>query len=266
MGEPTAVRSPARRDKMRYAPRVSALGKLSKLRLIWQQEGPKGAARKVAGELKLRAYHPDRQLVLLRVDLSLPAHRVRPKDADPSFRVLPYGPSELPRLRALLERTEPARLPTLEARLAQGAQGFVAEDAGEAIGYVFFVLGSDDPTEVVHADLHWLPLRPTKGEVYTFDYWLAEAARGRGNLFARSVQQAQHEMGYSASYGYVEATNTSALWLYRTIGWKEVGRVLEHRILGKLSVIDDRVYLVRAFDRLLLGRWPLSVEAGRPSA
>ena len=237
---------------------MSTLGKLSKLKHVWREQGPRGTALKVAEELKLRAYQPNRQLVLLRVELEPPAHRLRPRDADPAFRVLPFGPAELPRLRSLLERTEPARLPTLEARLSQGARGFVAEDGGEAIGYVFFVPGSADETEIVHADLHWLPMRPKAGEVYTFDYWLADSARGRGNLFARSVQEAQHALGYSASLGYVEATNTSALWLYRTIGWKEIGRVVETRVLRKLSLFDDRLYLIRAFDRRLLLRWPLS--------
>lgn len=241
---------------------VSALGKLGKLRRVWQEEGPRGTAKKIGGELKLRAYEPNRILVLLRVDLNVAGHRLRDKDRDPRFRVVPFSAAELPRLRSLLEQTEPARLPTLEARLAQGAQGFVAEEDGRALGYVFYVRGSDDETEVVHADLHWLPMRPKRSEVYTFDYWLSNEARGRGNLFARSVQDAQHQLGFTASYGYVEATNTSALWLYRTIGWKEIGRVTEHRVLRRLSLIDDRVYLVRAFDRRLLLRWPVGRGLG----
>lgn len=245
---------------------MSARTKLAKLRRVWSEGGPRGAARQLGEELRYRLYQPDRQLVLLRVDLSEPKHRLRGRDQDPGFRVVPFQRSELPRLTALLERTEPARRPTLEKRLQQGVRGFVAEDGGEAVGYVFYVPGSDDPTEVVHADLHWLPLRPAKNEVYTFDYWLCDASRGRGNLFARAVQEAQHQLGFTASYGYVEATNTAALWLYRTVGWKEVGRVVEHRVLRRLSVIEERVFLVRAFDRRLLGRWPFSRGRARPAA
>lgn len=241
---------------------MSARSKLGKLREVWREQGPRGAASKLTEELRHRLYQPGRQLVLLRVDLTDPKHRLRARDRDPSFALVPFGSSELGRLRALLERTEPARLPTLETRLRQGVGGFVAEDGGEAVGYVFFVQGSDDPTEVVHADLHWLPLRPQKTEVYTFDYWLSSAARGRGHVFARAVQDAQHQLGYTASYGYVEAANTSALWLYRTVGWKELGRVSEHRLLRRISVIEDRVYLVRAFDRRLLGRVPLRRAGG----
>jgi hypothetical protein len=235
---------------------VSVAQKIEKLRKVWQEEGIRGAARKVEQELRVRVYQPNRQLVMLRVDLGEPRHRLRPQDADPKFRVTPFGASELPRLDALLSRTEPARRPTLSARLKQGARGFVAEDGGEPIGYVFFVPGSDDPQAVVHADLEWLPMRPRASEVYTFDYWLANASRGRGNLFARSVQAAQHELGFTASYGYVEATNVPALWLYRTIGWKEVGRVTEHRLLSRIAVVEDRIYLIRAFDRRRLGSWP----------
>lgn len=235
---------------------MSTRSKLEKLRKVWREDGPKGTVRKLEDELRHRLYEPNRQLVLLRVDLTEPKHRLREKDRAPEFRLVPFQASELPRLRTLLERTEPARLPTLSARLAQGVRGFVAEEGGAPVGYVFFVPGSDDASEVVHADLHWLPMRPSASEVYTFDYWLSDAARGRGNLFARSVQEAQHQLGFTASYGYVEATNTSALWLYRTVGWRELGRVTEHRLLRRISVIEERVYLVRAFDRLLLGRWP----------
>jgi len=227
---------------------------IEKLTTMVREQGPKQAAKFIADEVKLRVYEPNRVLVMLKVDLTEPKNLVRDRDRDEKFRIQKFEPSMFERMKTLLERTEPVRIESVRTRAQQGMRGFVAEDQGQIVGYVFWVPGSDDPNKAVHPDLEWLPMQPTSKEVYTFDYWIASEHRGRGNLFARFVQQAHHDLGYEVSFGYVDAVNTAALWLYRTVGWREVGRITEHKILRKLAIVEDRLYRIHPYSRSLLGK------------
>jgi hypothetical protein len=220
------------------------------------EKGPKEGARFVWERARTYLIDADREIVLLAVDLSDPKNHVRERDQNLGFRLLPLEPTLVPRIEAMLATTEPARIPNLNDRLAQGMSGLVAELDGEIAGYVFYCTGSDDPTARVHPDLDWLPLRPRGDEAYTFDYFIPESRRGLGNLFARAVQERQHQDGLTASYGYVYAANRAGLWLYRTIGWKEIGRIKEHKLLLKLAVVGDRLFLIRQYDRALICRVP----------
>lgn len=219
-------------------------------------KGPREGLKFVWDRAKTYVVDGNREIVLLRVDLTNPKNRLRERDEKPGFRLHHLTPELIPRVEAMLQTTEPARIPNLADRLAQGMLGLVGELDGEIIGYVFYQVGSDDPGARVHPDLDWLPVSPRSNDVYTFDYFIPESRRGLGNLFARAVQDRQHQDGYVASYGYVYAQNRAALWLYRTIGWKEIGRVMEHKLFLKLAVVDDRLFFVRQYERAFLTRIP----------
>jgi hypothetical protein len=223
------------------------------------EKGPKEGAKFVWERARTYFVDGNRELVLLRVDLTDPKNHVRAKDQAAGFELVEMSANLVPRIVGMLKSTEPARAPNVPDRLRQGMSGLVALVDGEIAAYVFFVPGSDDPARTVHPDLQWLPIRPAAGEVYTFDYFVPESRRGLGNLFARAVQQRQHEMGFTASYGYVYAANRAGLWLYRTIGWKEVGRIKEHKVLLKLAVVGDRLFWIRQYDRRLICRVPVDL-------
>lgn len=184
----------------------------------------------------------DRTVLVLRVDLTDAKNHVRPTDRTSELVLEPLDARTLPRLIAVLARHEPWRVGLVRQRWFEGARGFVAVHRGDVVGYVLWVEGSDHPHRVVHSDLTWLGVHADRGELYVFDYFLLERARGLGAAFARLVQQRHAKMGFTAAYGWVLASNRAALWLYRTTGWTEVRRLEERRWLSRLAAIDDVIY------------------------
>jgi GNAT superfamily N-acetyltransferase len=205
----------------------------------------------------------DRTALVLRVDLTDPRHHVRPQDRATELFLEPFDARTLPRVIAVVARHEPWRVELVRQRYFEGSRGFVAVHRGDVVGYVLWVEGSDHPQRVVHSDLSWLGARPGRGELYVFDYFVLERARGLGSTFARLVQQRHAKMGFTAAYGWVLASNRAALWLYRTTGWTEVGRVVERRWLGRVARIDDAVYWLGPRSRRPIAR--LDEPAGGPT-
>lgn len=210
--------------------------------------GPKRVLIETAADARQVAYE-EREILVLEVDLREPKNRLRLRDQNAEFRLLKFDKETLPRLLDTLAEHEPWRVEAARRRYFEGARGFVCEHRGKIVGHVYYVEGSDNPHRRVHSDLDWLQLRPNRGEVYTFDYFVIEPERGLGALFARAVQDEQYRLGYTAAYGWVLSTNRAALWLYRTIGWVEVGRVVEHRILRRWVVVGRTLYRMHAHSR-----------------
>jgi hypothetical protein len=207
-------------------------------------------ARAIIDSAAKRLVDLNRGVLVLKVDLTDPKNRLRPSDAmrDPP-RLVRFDRRSLPRVLAAVEAHEPWRTGIVRERYLEGMSGLVAERGGEVLGYVFWTEGTDHPGCVVHSDLRWLGVHPSRGEIYMFDYFLIPAARGLGAIFARAVQEEHHGMGYSAAYGCVFQSNRAALWLYRTTGWAEVKRVTEHRILSKIAIVGRTMYWMRAHSR-----------------
>lgn len=225
------------------------MGVVAKVARRLNAKGLQGGLKEMWTEVKTYVVDPSREAICLRVDLDDPKNHPKPRDHEDPVEVLPFDRQTLPLLLDMLQLHAPEQMERVRKRYLEGMLGFVARHAGELIGYVFYTPGSNDPERLVHPDLVWLPIRPTADEVYAFDYFLREDARGRGATFVRAVQQEQHLMGYTASYGYVYAHNRPALWLYRTTGWKEAARVGEKRILNKLAVVEGRIYWMHPHSR-----------------
>lgn len=233
------------------------MGPLRKALGALREHGAKDGLALIAAEAKLRVADTNRVIVLLQVDLSVPKNRVRQRDASDDFQLLELDGAVTERTAAAIEAVDPARAASVRGRVRRGTAGFAAQWQGEPIGYVFWVAGTSDANAIVHPDLGWIPLRPRADEVYTFDYFVVPQWRGKGGVFCRHVQQAQHELGHLRSFGYVYLDNRAALWLYRTVGWTEAGRIIEHKLLlSKLAIVEDRLFVVRPFSRELIGRVP----------
>lgn len=218
------------------------------------REGGVSGLAKAAAE---RVVEKGRAVVLLSVDLTEQNNLLREKDraamAAESLSLTSFDRTSLPRVREMLEKEAPERIASAEARLLQGMSGFVFEKHGAVIGYVFWVPGADDPRVLVHRDLEWLGLEPKHDEVYVFDYFVPENARGHTSLLVRAVQAEHAALGFKKAYGYVYLANRPALWTYRTTGWKEIGRIEEHRILNKVAVVKGQLYWMHAWSRTKLG-------------
>lgn len=232
------------------------MGALSKVQALLAGKGPKEGAKALSEKLR-GALTRDREAILLAVDLTDPKNRLRPKDQ--GMPISPLGAEVGGALLEVLSRDAPAEVERVRTRIRQAVPGLVAWDQGVPIGYVFWVPGSHGAAPI-HPDLPWLGLRPATDEVYLFDYFLTERARGKGALFVRATQERHFQLGYRRAYGYVYADNTPALWLYRTTGWKEIGRVKERRYLEKVVLVDGRPYWMEAHHR-----WPLLKSPGAAS-
>lgn len=220
---------------------------LDKIKERWRE----GGAKSIAIAAKERVVEPARTVVLLKVDLTAPANVLRPRDrAAMEAEGLSVEPFDLAKVSSMLAREAPERLASAETRGVQGMDGFIFRRKNEVLGYVFWTPGSDDPRARVHSDLEWLDIHPHEDEVYAFDYFVPENARGHTALFVRAVQAEHAALGFTAAYGYVYLSNRPALWTYRTTGWKEVGRIEEQRVLQKLAIVGGKdVYWMDPFSR-----------------
>jgi len=107
-----------------------------------------------------------------------------------------------------------------EAALARGDRGFIARLDGEVAGYYWWV-------DRHHPHLERLGIRLTDGEVYGFDFFLAEEHRGEGRAIEllHGIETCLRDRGYARLWGYVRADNRPARWLYSMRGYESVGNV-----------------------------------------
>lgn len=84
-----------------------------------------------------------------------------------------------------------------------------------------------------HPDEAWLGVRCREMEVYTFDMFLDPVRRG-GNAAAALQNGALHALkqeGFTKAYGFFWSDNVPALWVHRTLRWRELARVRASRLL-----------------------------------
>lgn len=215
-----------------------------------REQGPRAAAASILDDARRRVVDTDREVICLKVDLTEPKNRLRKRDRKDPVEIRAFDRETLPALLEMTATHAPELTERVRKRYLEGMLGFVAYEGGEVVGYTFYTPGHGGPgLPPVHPDLTWLPIEPTPDEVYSFDYFVREDARGIGARFVRAVQEEQFRLGYTAAYGYVFASNRPAAWLYRTTGWKEHARVVEHRVLGKVAIVDRTLYWMHPHSR-----------------
>lgn len=197
---------------------------IGKLRRNLSEWGVRGALARLIRQL--REGFVSEELIVLLKDLDSipePHHRagLRVEDLEP--RHLP-GLSEVNR-----RRNAPHADRYFETAVAKGFHGFVAFKGSELVGYYWWVDRDADPP---HPDL-WLlgkGFEMEPGDVYGSSLFLLEEHRGKGAAgdFLHHVETSLRDRGYRRIWGYVEATNRPARWLYSTRGywpmWKVVHR------------------------------------------
>jgi GNAT superfamily N-acetyltransferase len=106
------------------------------------------------------------------------------------------------------------------ADIERGYRGFVASVDGRLVGYYWWI--DDD-----HPHLRHLGVELSDGDVYGFDFYLAEEHRGEGRAvaFLHAIETALRDRGYTRLWGYVRGDNRPARWLYSMRGYEVVGHV-----------------------------------------
>jgi GNAT superfamily N-acetyltransferase len=139
----------------------------------------------------------------------------------PRLQISEIGPDSLAALADLNRRRCHTRA---NARFAddldRGAHGFLAHVDGRLAGYYWW-------SDRDHPHLRRLGLTLGDGDVYGFDFFMAEEHRGDGRAveFLYSIETALRDRGHSCLWGYVRSDNRPARWLYSARGYEVVKRV-----------------------------------------
>lgn len=127
-----------------------------------------------------------------------------------------------------------------ENYLQHGYRGYALVEGNAVSGDIWCADSRNPKAEFMHPDEGWLNIRCEAGQVYTFDMYVDPEKRG-GNLAAALQNGALHELrklGFSKAYGFFWADNVAALWVHRTLRWRELARVKATRLIlsRKLAV------------------------------
>ncbi|HBA88686.1 MAG TPA: GCN5 family acetyltransferase [Geobacter sp.] len=117
--------------------------------------------------------------------------------------------------------------------LKRGYRGYAVVRENEVAGDIWCADATAARDGRNHPDESWLGIRCRDGEVYTFDMFVAPGNRG-GNIAAALQNGALHELkkqGFTKAYGFFWSDNVPALWVHRTLRWRELTRVRVSRLL-----------------------------------
>jgi len=127
--------------------------------------------------------------------------------------------------------------------LARGYGAFAVIRNTEVLGDVWYVSSDSWEKNCKHPDLKWLGLRLAPREAYMFDMFTDPQKRGKGlvNYLFNCSLEALKKRGFERVYGYYEVDNLPALWMNRTMGFKERQRIKLKKFfsLTKAEVINS---------------------------
>lgn len=179
-------------------------------------------------------FYINRTAVVVEKDLSSLAPPTNPLDQE-DIKLVVITPDLLAQKgktqQTLIFPEEKRRLKALNY-LNKGYRGFALVKGCEVSGYIWYVNANHDKKVSIHPDLKMLGIRCGDNDVYTFDMYLHPDRRG--NNWANFIQNgALHEIkkqGFSRALGYYWADNIQALWVHRTLRWKELERMKVTRL------------------------------------
>ena len=111
--------------------------------------------------------------------------------------------------------------------LKKGYRGVAVVHDDEVCGDVWYVSARNHKNGVIHPDLQWLKMECGNEDVYAFDMNLHPSKRGKNlaNMLQNGALHEIKENGYNRALGYYWADNIAALWVHRTLKWKELRRL-----------------------------------------
>lgn len=147
--------------------------------------------------------------------------------------VVPLDESRLPGLAALNRARGRSGVDRRFRRnLERGMHGYVGLRDGRAVGYYWWV---DSEGASGHPDLAWLGncMQIGPGDVYGSDFYVLPGERkdGTANAMLFHIESDLRGRGYERLWGYVDAGNRAARWLYSSRGYEPMGEVSSQRVL-----------------------------------
>ena len=138
----------------------------------------------------------------------------------------------------------------------RGYQGFAIARGRTILGDIWFCPGPSSREEQKHPDLDWFAwfgVELGDRDAYMFEMYVKPQERGGGivSYLHWNALRALREKGFRRVYGYCAADNIPALWVHRTLGYRELGRLRMHRLLTltfRYTRGKDRRILFRLLD------------------
>ncbi|MGB7686430.1 MAG: GNAT family N-acetyltransferase [Solirubrobacterales bacterium] len=119
-----------------------------------------------------------------------------------------------------------------QSNLDRGLHGFVGLQGNEIVTYYWWV---EAERSECHPDLEWLgaAVQFAPGDVYGSDFYVLPEYRAEGtaNEMLFLIETALRDRGFKRVWGYVEAGNSGARWLYSSRGYRPMGEVTVRKLL-----------------------------------
>jgi ribosomal protein S18 acetylase RimI-like enzyme len=121
----------------------------------------------------------------------------------------------------------------IKKRVNQGYENFSAVKSGVSMGDTWFAPCLDPDTTQLHPDVKLIEVHLKAKDIYLFDMYIDAKARG-SNLANQILLYALHyykKRGFSKIYSYVLAKNVPALWMVRTLNFKQIKQISLNRFI-----------------------------------
>lgn len=129
-----------------------------------------------------------------------------------------------------------SRMLRVSKNFSKGYQGFAIVRENDILGDIWYCPGPSSRPAQKHPDLDWFAwfgVELGDHDVYMFEMYVKPQERGGGivSYLHWNALNALKGRGFHRVYGYCAADNIPALWVHRTLGYKELGRLRMHRLL-----------------------------------
>jgi GNAT superfamily N-acetyltransferase len=198
----------------------------------WRDLGPRAAFAHARTIVRAQVYTESDEIVIAK---DLP--RADPAAAG-SIRLEEAQAHHLPMLAEFNQRQGNAtRTHRFAKNMAEGKRALLGFRDDTLLGYIWW---HDDSYTANDCYLSRFGVALGEGEVYGDDLFIAPEHRGRGTpaAFVAAVEAELVRLGYRRMYGFVDATNMPARWLWTTSGYEVVKRRHTHRVLRRFVLVE----------------------------
>lgn len=126
------------------------------------------------------------------------------------------------------------RLKVAMIYLNRGYSGVAVVRGRNICGDIWYVGKTSQADGKIHPDLKWLQLECGEHDAYSFDMYLFPGQRGQNlaNLLQNGALHEIRKAGYARAFGCYWTDNIPALWVHRTLKWKDLKRLTVTRMFG----------------------------------
>jgi GNAT superfamily N-acetyltransferase len=116
-----------------------------------------------------------------------------------------------------------SRQQKVDGYLDNGFRAFTIIRDSEVVGDIWFATRDKARLDYIHPRLKWFGIKLAQDEVFLFDLFVVPDERGKSitAYFFTKALETLRDRGYKKAYGDYVANNIPAMWLHRTLGYRE---------------------------------------------